>query len=53
MNFWFNLNCTEEPMNNINYINNKELQVSQEELDLIKNVLQLLTQNFSADSVTR
>lgn len=46
MNFWFNLNSTQEPINNANYINNKELQISGEELELIKNVLKVLTSDL-------
>lgn len=46
MNFWFNLNSTEEPINNTNFINSKELQISSEEIELIKNVLRILTQDL-------
>jgi hypothetical protein len=46
MNFWLNINSAEEPINNTNYISNKELQVTDEDLELIRDVLKVLTSDL-------
>jgi len=52
MNLWLNFNNIDDPINNTNYISNKELQVTDEDLELIKNVLKVLTQDLFREEKT-
>jgi hypothetical protein len=48
MNLWFNLNINDEPINNINYVNSKEFSLSDEDLNIIRSVLEMLTKDLAA-----